>query len=218
MWPAFFDKDGTFYTYTGFGDFPHKVPDSKLSSPKDYVPSAMLLSYKKPVEVSSSLPGHPAEHALNEEVREYWSAKSGNKGEWIMVDLEREFEVSSIQINYAEETTTLLGRSGLEYYQYLLEYSTDNKNWNVLIDKTKNNTDCPHDFIELPKSVTARYIRLTNFHVPDGKFAISGLRIFGNGKGDLPQAVTSVSAVRDTADARNVKLVWSKSPNDDSQS
>jgi len=52
------------------------------------------------------------------------------------------------------------------------------KKWNLLIDKSGNKTDVPHDYIELAKPVEARYIKLENIHMPTGKFAISGLRIF----------------------------------------
>ncbi len=213
MFPAFFDKDGTFYTYTGFGDFPHIVPQKHMNGPEDYKPSGMLLSYKKPVEVSSTLANHPKEYATNEEIRDYWSAQTGNKGEWIMIDLEKQCKVSSVQLNFAEEGTTILGRLESIYYQYLLEYSNDKKVWKTLSNKTKSKIDAPHDYIELKVPVTARYIRLTNYHVPDGKFALSGLRIFGNGNGKTAQAVSAFTVIRDNSDGRNVTLKWKMSEN-----
>lgn len=211
MWPAFFDKEGTFYTYTGFGDFPHSFPQKRLTGVEDYQPSLMLLSYNKPVEVSSTLEGHPKENAADENVRSYWSAESGDKGEWLMIDLRNNCKVGAVQINFAEESTTLLGRSDEIYNQYLLEYSTDKSSWKILADITASTKDCPHDYINLQSPVSARYIKLTNHHVPDGKFAVSGLRIFGMGKGKLPMAVNAFTALRDTADARNVTLTWQKS-------
>jgi xylan 1,4-beta-xylosidase len=210
LFPAFFDKEGTFYTYTGFGDFPHVMPHKKMVSPDDYQPAWMLLSYKKSVEVSSSLDNHPNQNARDENVRTWWSAQTGNKNEWITIDLQHQCKVHAAQINFADEGTTFLGRSDSIYYQYLLEYSSDKKNWKTLMDKTSNKTDVPHDYIELPKPVKARYIRLTNYHVPDGNFAISGLRIFGKGNGKAPQAISSFTIIRDTADARNVTLTWKK--------
>jgi len=213
LFPAFFDKDGMFYTYTGFGDFPHVVPKKLMKGPEDYQPSGMLLSYNKPVEVSSELTGHPKENVTSENIRKYWSAQTGNKGEWIMIDLQRSCKVNAVQINFAEEGTQLLGRSDSIYYQYLLEYSNDKKTWKKIADKTSNKTDVPHDFLQLPSPVPARYIRLTNYHIPDGKFAISGLRVFGKGNGKAPQHVTSFIAKRDSSDARDVKLSWRKSSN-----
>lgn len=217
IFPAFFDKEGNFYTYTGFGDFPHVVPQKKIKGPEDYQPSWMLLSYNKPVEVSSSLPNHPKENITGEEIKKYWSAETSNKGEWVMVDLLNQCKVNAIQINYAEEGTSILGnkigRADSIYYQYLLEYSNDMKSWKILVDKTSNKTDVPHDYIELSIPITAKYIRLINYHVPDGKFAISSLRIFGKGTGVVPQTISSFTVARDTADKRNVTINWKKHSN-----
>jgi hypothetical protein len=213
FFPAFIDKDDILYTYTAFGDFPHIMPQKKLKGPEEYQPVGMLLSYNKPVEVSSSKNGFPKENATNENIRTYWSANTGNKGEWIIIDLEDKCKVSSIQINYAEEDCRLLDRPESDYHQYILEYSNDKKAWNSVIDKRFNKTSIPHDFVELEEGITARYIKLTNHHVPDGKFAISGLRIFGFGNGDKPKAVTTATAERDSTDRCIVSLKWTKSAN-----
>lgn len=130
-----------------------------------------------------------------------------------MIDLQNPSKVNAVQINFAEEGTQLLGRSDSIYYQYLLEYSNDKRTWNKIADKTSNKTDVPHDFLQLPSPVSARYIRLTNYHIPDGKFAISGLRVFGKGNSKAPQPVASFTAKRDSSDARDVKLSWQKSSN-----
>jgi xylan 1,4-beta-xylosidase len=80
LFPTFFDKDGEFHVYTGFGDFPFKVPAKKINSPDELFPGWMLLSYKKPVKVSSELPSHPASYSDDEDIRTYWSAKPATKG------------------------------------------------------------------------------------------------------------------------------------------
>jgi xylan 1,4-beta-xylosidase len=211
FFPAFFDKEGVMHVYTGFGDFPYKLPTKKISSPEELFPKWMLLSYNKPVEVSSALPGHEKNFAADEEVRTYWSAATGDKGEWITMDLQKLSTINAVQINYAEHTTELLGRSNTMYYQYLLEYSADNKNWKVLADKRQNNTDVPHDYIELSAPVKARYIRLTNYHVPDGTFALAGLRIFGNAGGKLPAATADLKIDRQ-ADRTMATLQWKNDP------
>jgi hypothetical protein len=212
LFPSFFDKDGEMYAYTGFGDFPFKIPKKKIAGPDELFPNWMLLSYNKPVQVSSELPDHPKSYATDEEIRTFWSAQTGKKGEWITVDLQKACTINAIQINYAENETKILGRRPDIYYQYLLEYSTDNKTWKVLSDKTQNRTDVPHDYIELNKPIKARYVRLTNYHVPDGTFALAGLRIFGNAGGKAPSAVQNINAVRSENDPAVVKLNWTKSP------
>ena len=208
LFPMFFDKDGELYTYTGFGDFPFKVPTKKITGPEELSPHWMLLSYEKPVEVSSELPGHPKNYAANEDIRTYWSAKTGDKGEWIVMDLQKDCDVNAIQIDYAENNTDIYGRKPDIYYQYLLEYSADNTTWNTLADKTQNKTDVPHDYIELQSPVKARYIRLTNYHVPSGTFALAGLRVFGNGGGTAPSEVEDLNIVRSASDRCVANLKW----------
>lgn len=208
LFPAFFDNDGEFHVYTGFGDFPLKVPAKKISSPSELFPGWMLLSYKKPVEVSSELPGHPASYASDEEIRTYWSAKTGDKGEWIVMDLKKLCTINAIQINYAENETKLFGRNPGIFYRYKLEYSSDKKDWKVLADKTNNQTDAPHDYIELTTPIMARYVRLTNDHVPGGTFALADLRVFGKGGGKAPPAVNDLKMEHSPSDRCVVKLNW----------
>jgi xylan 1,4-beta-xylosidase len=212
LFPTFFDKDGVMYVYTGFGDFPFKVPTKKINGPEELFPKWMLLSYNKPVEVSSELPDHPKSYATDEEIRTFWSAKTGDKGEWISMDLQKKCTINAIQINYAENNMKLFGRGEPDiYYQYLLQYSDDNKTWKTLTDKTQNKIDAPHDYIELKTPIKARYIRLTNYRMPDGTFALAGLRIFGNAGGKAPNAVENFNMVRNENDAAVVKLTWKKS-------
>lgn len=210
LYPTFFDKDGEMSVYTGFGDFPFKIPTKKISDPTELFPKWMLLSYKKPVEVSSELANHPKTFAADEEIRTYWSAKTGNKGEWLSMDLQKECTVNAIQVNYAENETKIMGRQPDIYYQYILEYSNDGKTWKTLVDKTQNKTDVPHDYIELTKPVKARYIKLTNYHVADGTFAIADLRVFGNGGGNAPSEVKIINLNRLETDRCVVDLSWTK--------
>ena len=80
------------------------------------------------------------------------------------------------------------------------------------MDKTENKTDIPHDYIELKTPVKARYIRLVNYKVPGGTFALAGLRIFGNGGGKVPSIVENLSMERSEIDRCVVKLKWNKTP------
>jgi hypothetical protein len=210
LFPMFFDKDGDLYTYTGFGDFPFKVPTKKISSPDEIFPNWMLLSFNKPVEVSSEASNYPKSNASDEDIRTFWSAKTGNKGEWISMDLKKECSINAVQINYAENETQLMGRSPDIYYQYLLEYSLDNKTWKTLADKTQNKTDVPHDYLEFTKPVKARYIRLTNYYMPSGTFAIAGLRVFGKSEGKVPAIVKDLKVNRDEKNRCVVDLKWDK--------
>jgi len=78
------------------------------------------------------------------------------------------------------------------FFQYLLEYSDDNKHGKCWADKRLNKTDVPHDYLQLAASVKGRYVRLTNYNVPDGTFSVADLRIFGNGQGHSPAMVRTL--------------------------
>jgi len=216
IWPTGFDKDGVMWCNTSFGDYPHYIPQKKFSG--GYGPSAhetftgwMLLNYNKPVQVSSTLGGYHANNAVDEIMKTYWSAASGNKGEWFQSDLGNISTVNAIQVNYADQDvdSDRLGKRTDQYHQYKLLYSADGRNWNLLVDKSNNKSDVPHDYVELSKPVQARYIRMENIHMPTGKFALSGFRVFGNGNGTKPDPVKQFIVLRTEKDKRSAFIKWS---------
>jgi len=210
IWPAGFDDDGVMYCNTAFGDYPHYLPNGEADPMKSRFTGWMLLNYKKPVTVSSSLEGYPANNAVDESIRTYWSAKTSNPNEWIQTDLGDIVTVNAVQINYADQDvdTTFLGKISGLYHQYKLLWSADGQKWNLLVDKSSNKTDVPHDYVELTQSIKARYIRLENIHMPTGLFALSGLRVFGQGNGQLPAAVSDFIILRTEKDKRSAWLKW----------
>lgn len=209
LWPAGFDKDGVLYCNTAFGDYPHYLPSETIDHLQSRFTGWMLLNYSKPVHVSSFMEGHPPNYAVDENIKTYWSANSGNKGEWIQTDLGSMCIVYSIQINYADQDAELMGKQKGIYHQYVLFHSKDGSDWKILTDKSNNKTDVPHDYIELAQPVQTRYIKLQNIHVPTGKFAISGLRVFGKGSGTLPDTVRNFVVYRTNNDKRNAWIRWS---------
>jgi hypothetical protein len=210
IWPAGFDKDDVMWCSTAFGDYPHYLPTSTKRNYGEGFTGWMLLNYKKPIAVSSTLGGYDANNANDEDIKTYWSAASANKGEWIQSDLGNVSTVNAIQINYADQDvdSNRLGKFNDQYHQYKLYYSVDGKKWNVLVDKSNNRTDVPHDYIEIEKPVQARFIKLENIHMPTGKFAISGLRVFGNGNGARPDAVKTFFVLRTEKDPRSGWIKW----------
>ncbi len=206
IWPAGFDSQGTMYCNTAFGDYPQYLPAARNKTATG--PGWMLLNYKKPVTVSSTWGSYFANNAVDENIKTYWSAATSNAGEWIQSDLGNLCTVNAIQVNYADQDAAFLGKSQGVYHQYKLLYSADGKKWNMLADKSKNKTDVPHDYVELKEPVMARYIKLENIQMPTGKFAISGLRVFGNGNGALPQAVEGFIVLRTEKDKRSAYIKW----------
>lgn len=207
IWPAGFDNDDMMWCNTVFGDYPHYLPGMEGKQHGEFA-GWYLLNYKKPVTVSSTLESFYANNAVDESIKTYWSAKTANKGEWIQSDLGGVSTVNAIQINYADQDAEFIGKQTNIYHQYKLYYSTDGRKWNLLIDKSNNQTDVPHDYVELPAPVQARFIKLENIHMPTGKFAVSGLRVFGNGGGEKPSEVKDLIVLRTEKDKRSAYIKW----------
>jgi len=210
IWPAGFDKDDVMWCNTAFGDYPHYLPAAGEKKYGDGFTRWMLLNYKKPIAVSSTLGNYSANNANDEDMKTYWSAATSSKGEWIQSDLGNVSTVNAVQINYADQDvdSDRLGKINGQYHQYKLSYSVDGKKWNMLVDKSNNKTDVPHEYVELEKPVQARFIKLENIHMPTGKFAISGLRIFGNGNGGKPDVVKDFIVLRTEKDKRSGWIKW----------
>jgi hypothetical protein len=191
------------------------MPNHKFANISELNPGWSLLSCNKTAEASSSLVANPVAYAFDENIGTFWSAKTGNKDEWLCVDLGSLCTVNAVQINFASTNTKLSGHEGVLAYQYLVEYSTDKQNWKTLCDKTNNTDDLVHPYEVMSIPVQARYVRITNYHVPDGCFAISGFRIFGTGASAKPVKVNSFYALRDFHDPHLIKLSWVKKSNSD---
>jgi|GEM_PF-255564 len=220
LFPVGFDADGHIHTNTVFGDYPQYFPGIKADPANENFAGMMLLSHKKYVQASSALEGYGPEKAVDEEIRTYWSAVSGEPNEWLMIDLGKECRVEAIQVNFAEHNTTpdlVRGRDKTLYQQYIIEKSLDGMNWEMLVDKSQNTQDVPHDYLELENPVNARYIKITNVFLPPGMgfFAIRDLRIFGNSDQAVFTKVHDFTVERNPADGRDAIVRWSPVPGAD---
>ncbi len=214
MWPAGFDKDDILFCNTAYGDYPTYLPNQKNEDHiKGNFTGWMLLNYNKPVQVSSTLGGYEPNFAVDENIKTYWSAATANKGEWLQSDLGSVCTVNAIQINYADQNAELMGKQLNIFHQYKIYSSIDEKNWKVLIDKSQNKTDVPHDYIELSSPIKTRFLKIENIHMPTGKFALSGFRVFGKGSGNIPDTVKNFVALRGDTDKRNAWLKWQQNDN-----
>lgn len=214
LFPAFFDKNGHLYCNTSFGDYPQKAVNRKMNFEKESIFTGwMLLSYKKKVTASSSLKDHSPALAVNEDVRNWWSAASGNKGEWLSVDLGHTAAVHAVQIDFADQDAKLSDTDKVLPYRYKIEGSKDGKHWEMLIDKSNNLADQPHDYTQLAAAKSVRYLKITCVSVPAGKFSVSGFRVFGKGPGARPSTVTKVAIKREKSDSRTARLDWPAAAN-----
>lgn len=209
LFPVRFLADGQMVEDTYLADYPHRwAGDRSLAG-------WMLLSYEKPVTASSSLESHEPEKAVDENVRDWWSAKTGNAGEQLTIDLNAVEKVAAVQIDFADEGSTAMGDSH-DPYLYLLEGSVDGHRWTSLVDHRIVGRDSSQDYEELSQAASARYIRISNTKMPNGaKFSLSGLRVFGEARGARPGKVSGVEVARSSKepmDERIAEVSWKAVP------
>ncbi|MBR1758277.1 MAG: family 43 glycosylhydrolase [Lachnospiraceae bacterium] len=203
LWKAGFDADGELFCDQRYGDWPIDAEAAPFAGP-DF----MLLSYKKPVTVSS---GTGAEKITNENAKDWWRAER-SKNEWCVLDLGEAMDVRAVQINFADEGIDAEIPEGADRLiaheiryidtekritRWMLEGSLDQEHWKILVDKRDADTNLGNDFLLFEDGEKLRYLKLTVTEVPfDQPVAISGLRVFGHGNGVAPAAPQNVKAVR----------------------
>ncbi len=213
LFPVYFTDNEKMYAHTIWTDYPFAIPDKKINAATDNCSLGWnLLSYGKTVTASSELSGFEKNLANDEDIATWWSAQSGKPGEWLQIDLGKTMEIKAIQVNFADQDFKNNADDSYTFYQYIIEGSNDTKNWENITNRSKNTTDEPHELIVLDKPEKLRYLRITNSKEMDGKFSLSGFRIFGNGNGELPREVTGFRVKRND-DKRRFQLNWDKQEN-----
>ncbi|MGI6222021.1 MAG: family 43 glycosylhydrolase [Prevotella sp.] len=204
--PVHVDNEGRLYVETAYADYPYYIDQRKGR------PDWQLLSYGKPVEASPSLEGYSPANIADENMRSWWSASTGTGGEWILMDLGSEDTVFALQLNFMEQDAKCATGRASQPLRYAVESSLDGKNWTLLLTPSQQE-DLTHPYFELQRPVCCRYLRVRNLSlVPgNGKFAMSGLRVFGKGRGQKPEQVQGVEIVRNPTDGRSVEISWQPS-------
>ncbi|MDE6261214.1 MAG: family 43 glycosylhydrolase [Oscillospiraceae bacterium] len=220
LFPAAFDKDGVLFCNQNFADYPFKIPQGKFDAAA-LEPEWMLLSYKKPVMVSSTASGSSGSNAVDEDIRTWWSAASAKEGEWLCVDLGKSADIRAIQVNLADENvvvdfpadsygdTRKTRHIELEpqISHYTVEVSNNGDNWHTLEQVDR---ECSNGYYEYMDGVTARYVRVSGGALPYGQpLRVSGLRVFGNGDGEKPAPAQATAVRLGDLDAR---VVWEPIP------
>ena len=184
LYPVLFDEDGEMMTSSEVADGPMVLPQKKATSFADFRPGWIPLATNlEQIAISSSSvadEGHRPELAFDENVRTWWASKTGEKGEWLSVDLGREAELRAVQVNLADDRVTQHGYDSARRFAYRVEGSTDGTVWRTFIDESEPEApDRVHAYFQLPVPVRVRHVRIVNLAVPSGRFAVSGLRLFG---------------------------------------
>lgn len=211
MFPTSFDADNQMFANTRFGDFPHKLPIKKWENKDDLFTGWMLLSYKKPCTASSVRDTLSSQKVTGENPRTFWVAKTNKEGEFLSIDLQNTYNVKVLQVNFTDYKSDVYDSNEERVYTQFRFYAlTDGKKWDVIYDNSKESRKYrPNAYVELLKSVKARYIKYENVHVPMRNLAVSDLRIFGNGSGKLPETLQKLSVKRQQ-DTRNADIAWEK--------
>lgn len=205
MFPMGFDEDGIMYCDTRFGDYPRYAPS--VSQKRGQFRGWMLLSYKKPVTVSSQVGDYAAAGLTDELTKTFWLAEKNDDSQWVVIDLQNPASVCAVQVNYHDYKTGMYGRYPNLRHRYQIEGSVDGKEWKVLIDKSNSYKDTPNDYTELEFPEKVRYVRYKNIEVPTPSLAISEIRVFGLGEGKAPQKVKKLNLERQ-ADRRDIAISW----------
>jgi len=154
------------------------------------------------------LDGFPVGNAFDEDIRTWWSAVSGDSGEWLSVELDEASTVQAVQVNFADNESKLKPGSEDIFYCYKIMASQDGRTWDVIADKSQNTADACHDYIQLEKPVQAKYVKIENVSVHDGLFSLYDLRIFGTREGNTPAEVSEFTVARNEADPRRALVEW----------
>ena len=209
FFPMVMSPKGHIYALTEWSDYPYVLPDG----PQDFSVKApwtgwMDLSIHKTVTVSSELEGHEASKAADNSIKTWWSAATGDPGEWVCVDLGKICRINAVQPNFADQDFGFYSPEHPQTpYRYKVEVSRDGKAWREVFDRSDASKDNPHELLVLPKALKARYVRVLNLERLTGRFSVFDLRVFGLASGRKPEAVTGLSAERGE-DPRRIRVSW----------
>lgn len=205
------EKEGP-RAYTAFIDYPFAIPNKDAKFDKyPYEPLYNLLSYRKQATASSCKEAHPLSAVNDEQVETWWSAISGNPGEWLQIDLGEVMTINAMQVNFADDQATVQGPNTGDAYQYIIEISQDGKTWKTVVDEKANQQEIPHKLHALAKAEQARYVKITNSRQMSANFSMYDFRIFGKGNGDKPTEVQNMKVNRND-DKRRYHITWDAVP------
>lgn len=213
FFPVVFTQKDNMYALTDLSDRPYELPKGKTDFLKNPIwTNWMDLTIGKTATASSETEGKEAGKAADRTIKTWWSAKTGNAGEWLQVDLGKTYPIEAVQTNFADEAFPLqsLGNPFVPY-NYKIEASENGTTWTLIADKSANDVTNPHNLVVLDKAVAARYVKITNLSELPGKFSLFDLRVFGTDNGDRPAAIKEFQVER-TADRRTATISWQPVP------
>lgn len=209
LFPVVIDPGKGFHALAGTGDYPFGIPAEKTDWSKNnpYMGWNVLSNGKKAF-ANSSIPGHEPEKGADETVETWWSAASGNIGEWFAIDLGKTMTVNAIQVNLADQDFKVRPPHGKIPYRYHIEVSGNGHDWHTVAGQYADGVDMPHRLFVFDKPLTTNFVRIMNDAWLDGKFSLFDLRVFGNGGGNPPAPVKGFKARRDRKEKTIYRFSW----------
>lgn len=215
LFPVVLDeKTQTMRAITEWTDYPFVIPQRKFdASGKSLSSGYKQLAAGAKAKASSSASGHEAALASDDIVETWWAASTGNKGEWLEIDLGKVCTINALQPNFADEEMPVYRPYDFPVvYRYAVEASKDGKKWEVIADRRDNNRDMPHELIVLDKPVKARYVRVVNDKDIEGQFSMFDLRVFGSDGKKALDKKARYRVERDDSDPRHITVSWDAVP------
>lgn len=214
FFPVTFTTDGGMSVLTATSDLPYVLPDGKVDfSGRDPWTGWMDLSIGKNASASSECEGHTVTMGADHDIQTWWSAASGQAGEWYCLDLGRSMRINAVQANFADEGFPYKSTGADPYvpYRYVVEVSRDGTSWEVVVDNSRSTITNPHVFSPLARGVDGRYVRLTSRGELPGKLSLYDLRVFGKAEGKAPAAPAGLKVQRNR-DERTATFSWDPVP------
>lgn len=222
LFPCDFDRDGNLYCNQNFACYPYTL----VHDMKRIAPEMNLISYQAAATASSYQVGCEPVMGVDENCRTCWAAEPEDKEAWYQIDMGEVKKVQAIQVNFADHKTPMVPIDKSTAYKdtvgyriikvqpqktaFCLEGSNDGKQWVTIKDNQNDNTDYTHDLIVLPETMNIRFLRISHMTIAmSGVAAISGLRVFGKGNGEVPAGVEKLFCRR-SGDGLNLYLRWTE--------
>ncbi|MGB7843275.1 MAG: family 43 glycosylhydrolase [Salinimicrobium sp.] len=230
MFPTYFDNDGLMYTNTSYGDYPLFGPDHPTKAGQHT--GWMLLSYKGEATVSSSklqvrkstatdgefdITEMPLEKnnegefvsklLTDESPKSFWVAEANDDKQWIKIEMLNPGNIYAFQLNFHDEESGIYTRTEGLRHRFTLEVSENGKNWKTIVDRSNSYEDAPNAYIPLNEPVKGKYVRYKNVKVPGENLALSEIRVFGKGLGEIPAMVQGFTVTREE-DRRDASFKW----------
>ncbi len=143
----------------------------------------------------------------DEDPKSFWVADSNDDQQWVKIEMLNPGKIYAFQLNFHDHESGIYTRTEGLRHRFLLETSTDGKNWKTTVDRSNSYKDAPNAYIPLNQPVDARFIRYRNIEVPGKNLALSEIRVFGLGHGKKPGKVSGFTVDR-SADPRDASFSW----------